>query len=189
MEDEDNQPKGGKSSIWERFEILKVLPGSNKRVRCLACKKEFTGGASKLEAHLTGTVSGIARCTEPVTDASRKVLTELREARNDKQAVGKRRAAAETALDLEEGRPPKRQQPPGRPGQPTITKSFKLAGAQSLDKAIANFICATGASFNVTRAPEFLAMLQAARGVDAAYKPPSVNRLRGSLLDAVRQPD
>lgn len=146
-------------------------------VQCVHCDRQFTGGTTRVAAHLIGKPGqGVAACRNAPED----IVLKLTDLENQKRVAADKKRKLQM-LD----RATSSQQQSGTPSvQSTLEAAFAKADKSAVDAAVTKFFVANGLAFNVAKSKYWLECVKAIASFGTGYVPPKYDRLRGSLLDA-----
>ncbi len=180
-------PQAGERAYeWDLVSIVEDR-GRNKdpRVNCSYCGKDYTGGVTRIRAHILGNKSqlGVAKCQGevPAEVVDRLKLAEEakeREAQRKRRREQLQRAASGAQSTLSASK---------SGTQSSIQAAFARADKSEVDAAVARCFYANGIPFNVARNPFFKDAVAAIAAAGPGYKPPSSETLRTTLLEREKE--
>ena len=153
----------------------------NPGVQCIHCDSRFSGGPSRIRGHILrisnrggGACTSDTQAAEDARDFFQKVEDSLEATREKKR----KRNELDELTDAS-----------GCKGstdtlvQISIETAFAPAAKAMTDAAVARFVYAEGVPFAKVQSPYFQDMLTAVGQFGRGYKPPSMKKLRTSMLD------
>ena len=169
--------------IWATVTILKESLTSPS-VKCKNCAKEFCGGASRIQDHITG-MGNIGACTcetDTFLDFKQRLVEkEGCDAGNKRQKANE--ASVEAAADEKPDVKPDIK-PLVKLAQQGIRSSLNSASSEDVDGAVAEFVYGCNIPPAVVSHPLFKKLVVVMKTAPATYKPPHRHRLTGDLLDS-----
>lgn len=153
----------------------------NPRVKCTHCTAVFSGGPSRIRGHILGISSrGGGTCSgdTPAAEAARTFFQEYEDGFETNKSKKRKRSELD---ELTEG--------PGTAGssaglvQQGIREAFMPKRKQVADQAVADYFYAEGTPFIKVESDYFQDMVTAIGNHGPGYKPPSMKRLRTTMLD------
>jgi hypothetical protein len=170
---------------WDLCTILEDR-GTRKepRVRCSYCEKEYTGGVTRIRAHVLGNKPGlgVGKCAGTVQAVPPEVTQRLQKFEDEKELAEQKkrrreqlqRAASGAQTNLEAS---------SSGQQSTIHSAFNRADKSEVDRKVAQFFYANGIPFNVARNPFWKEAVEAIASAGKRYTPPASEQLRTNLLE------
>lgn len=144
----------------KHFKIIEVREKADDKVECLYCERSFVAGATRMRAHLLKhTGLGCASCTGEVPDAVQKEMQQAEDASQKAKQQKKKEAAMDAAT-----RSVTATASTSRSHQPKIQEAFKRADKSVVDVALAQWVYASGISFNALDSTYFKEFCQLVGG-------------------------
>ena len=153
----------------------------NPGVECIHCLAHFSGGPSRIRGHILGiNCRGGGACTAD-DRAAQNAKVYFQKVEDDQAASKEKKRKREELDELTNGS--------GTGAsfdglvQLTIPESLAPCLKDKADQAVARFVMGEGVPFVKTESVYFRDMLAAVADYGPGYRPPSVKRLRTTLLD------
>ena len=154
---------------------------ANPGVECIHCQSEFTGGPFRIRGHILSIRNrGGGACTADDT-AAQDARAYFQQVEDDMAANKQKKRKREELDELTNGS--------GTGGstnglvQLTMEEAIAPCLRDKADQSVARFVIAEGVPFVKIESVYFQDMLTAVGAVGSGYRPPSVKRLRTTLLD------
>lgn len=173
---------------WKHVIVVETKAKQQPKVQCLYCDKVFTGGATRIRAHILGDrpAVGVAKCAQ-VQDLARDAYVAMKKLQADKDAAVEEKAKRRKLYDLSQSMASASNFASGSGSQSTIPGRFKIMSADGVDQAWAQAFYANGVPFALADDAVFIDAVKKTAGQSSAYKPPSAWRLSNGLLDSAME--
>lgn len=173
---------GREGPEWKHVVVKELKKNQQPRVKCLYCDKVFSGGATRIRAHLLGDkpAMGVAKCLR-VQDISMEAFNEMKNLQAEKDSSNEEKAKRRKLTELSRSLINPRS---SSDSQSNLPARFKIMEAENVDKVWATAFYANGIPFHLSEDPHFQEAVKiTAQQAAISYKPPSAWRLSHALLD------
>ncbi len=154
---------------------------SNPGVKCTHCSSVFSGGPSRIRGHILGISSrGGGSCTSDTT-AAKQAKALFQKVEDAFEATRQKKRKRVELDEMTDG--------PGTRGardslvQKSIEDAFVPKLKENADDAVGRYFYGDGTPFIKVESDYFLDMVAAIGAYGSGYRPPSMKRLRTTMLD------
>lgn len=186
-EDNDEESVASREGLeWQCVLIKELRKGQQPKVECLFCEKPFTGGATRIRAHILGGQKrgGVSKCLQ-VQKKNPEVYEAVLALQNSKKMEKDEKLKKRKLFDLSKSIAASANlKAKDKVLQSTLPKSFQKQEVGSIDGAWATCFFANGLSFRLADDPYFLDVVAKTAAFGLQYKPPSAFRMAHCLLES-----
>ena len=171
-----------KGPEWVHVMILNgnVKNAAFSKLQCIYCQKEYTGGVSRIRAHLNGSGDIHIRKCEDVPEDIMKKFQEDKTERLKQEILKRKRDALNDATKASKSHDA--QAHTSSTKQARLPGMFQHGAKQLADAAVARCFYANGLPFVVAESKHFKEMLEAVIRCGPGYRPPSRSAIADKLL-------
>jgi len=176
--DKENQQR----QLPDEWDHVHILQNDRKdpRVQCKYCNHVFTGGVTRIRAHLAKQLkAGVRICDKVKPQVCMHYQARLKEAT---EKSSKNLELKEQRLVLASA-----TAAPVATCNGSIPAMFAKKNTEQVDAAVARFFYGNAIAFNVAESCTFRAMVEAISSYGSGYRPPAPTQLRTTLLDKAKE--